>query len=266
MIECLRFLDQHLKGSDTDLPSENVLYYYTMGEGVWKTSSVWPPQGTAMQRWYLGEQHALSRLAPASREGVDDYAVDFTATSGTKNRWYTQLGGADVVYDERAEQVEKTLSYRSEPLPGDLEITGHPIVTLRVRSTHEDGAFYAYLDAEAPDGRLIYLTDGQLRALHRKVSEEAPPYTVFAPYHSFKRSDGAPMVPGRVEEVSFGLLPTSALVPKGYRLRLSIAGHDADNFARYPKEGEPVLTVERNRTSPSYIDLPVVLSSPGFGG
>ena len=129
-----------------------------------------------------------------------------------------------------------------------------------------DKGLRPYLDAESPDGKLIYITDGQLRALHRKTSSEPPPYTFFVPYHSFKRSDGAPMTPGRVEEISFGLLPTSARIPKGYRLRLSLAGHDADNFARYPKKGDPLLTVERNRTYPSYVDLPVVRRPPRSGG
>jgi hypothetical protein len=49
-----------------------------------------------------------------------------------------------------------------------------------------------------------------------------------------------------------------ALVPRGWRLRVSIAGHDADNFARIPAEGDPVITVERNRLHASYLELPVV--------
>jgi putative CocE/NonD family hydrolase len=258
MLDCLRFLDHHLKDVDTGVMSEKVLHYYTIGEGTWKTTTVWPPSGTEMQRWYLGGTRNLSLSAPEGDQGADTYPVDFTATSGTTNRWYTQLGGADVVYDEREAQIAKLLSYRSAPLTEDLEITGHPVAALRVRSTHEDGAFYVYLDAQAPDGRIVYITDGQLRTLHRKISSTPAPYQVFAPYHSFERSDGAPMNPGEVEELSFGLMPTSTRIPKGYRLVLSIAGHDADNFKRYPAEGDPVLRVERNAAHASYIDLPVV--------
>ena len=211
-----------------------------------------------MQRYYLAADYGLSGAPPRETEGSDEYAVDWSATSGTSNRWYTQLDGSDVVYDRRAEQVPKLLSYRSEPLAREMEITGHAVVTLRMRSTHEDGAFYVYLDAEAPDGRIVYLTDGQLRALHRKVSRERPPYRTWEPYHSFERADGAPLVPGEIVELSFGLLPTSVLIPKGWRMRVSIAGHDADNFARIPAEGDPVITVERNLAHASYLELPVV--------
>jgi putative CocE/NonD family hydrolase len=258
MLDSLRFLDHYLKGVENGVMSEKVLHYYTMGEQKWKTTSVWPPEGTTMERWYLADGRTLSRAPPRSLEGADRYAVDFTATSGTSNRWYTQLGGSDVVYDERAAQLSKTLSYRSEPLAGALEITGHAVVTLRIRSTHTEGALYAYLDAEAPDGRIVYITDGQLRALHRKVSDAEPPYRIWVPYHTFQRADALPMTSGAVEEVSFGLLPTSALIPAGYRLRVSIAGADSDNFTRYPAEGDPVLTVERNAVHVSWIDLPVV--------
>lgn len=256
MLDCLRFLDEYLRDADTGIMSEKVLHYYTINEG-WKTTAVWPPAGVSPQRWFLGADRTVAPQAPVDSDGSDTYAVDFTTTSGTTNRWYTQLGGADVVYDARAEQTAKMLSYRSAPLPEALDITGHAVVSLQVRSTHDDGAFFVYLDAEAPDGRMIYLTDGQLRALHRKVSDAQPPYRLWEPYHTFERADGALMIPGEVTELTFGLQPTSVLVPAGYRLRVSIAGHDADNFTRIPAEGDPVITVERNAMHLSYIDLPV---------
>jgi putative CocE/NonD family hydrolase len=258
MLDCLRFLDHHLKNADTGVMSEKVLHYYTMGEGKWKTTRVWPPEGTTMTRWFMADGLGLSMSAPTSPAGADEYPVDFAATSGTMNRWYTQMGGGDVVYDERREHLARMLSYRSEPLREPIEVTGHPVVTLHIRSTHDDGAFYAYLDAEAPDGRVVYVTDGQLRALHRKVSDAEPPYRMWVPYHTFRQEDGARMVPGEVTKLTFGLLPTSALIPKGYRLCVSIAGHDADTFTRYPPEGDPVITVERNSVYASHIDLPVV--------
>ena len=65
-------------------------------------------------------------------------------------------------------------------------------------------------------------------------------------------------MPGEIAEVCFGLLPTSVLIPEDWRLRVSIAGHDADNFARIPAEGDPVITVERNSAHASYLELPVM--------
>ncbi len=94
--------------------------------------------------------------------------------------------------------------------------------------------------------------------MHRKVSMDVPPYKTVVPYHSFKRKDGAPLVPGEVTELKFGLLPTSVLIKKGHCIRVAIAGHDKDNFARIPAQGTPTITVARDVVHASCIDLPVI--------
>jgi predicted acyl esterase len=38
-------------------------------------------------------------------------------------------------------------------------------------------------------------------------------------------------MPGELMRIELPLLPTAALIRKGHRLRLSLAGADADNFA-----------------------------------
>ncbi len=80
---------------------------------------------------------------------------------------------------------------------------------------------------------------------------------MLTPYHSFKKRDAKPLVPGEVTELTFGLLPTSVLIEKGHRLRIAIAGHDKDTFARIPAEGTPVWTVQRNSVYASHVDLPM---------
>ena len=67
-----------------------------------------------------------------------------------------------------------------------------------------------------------------------------------------------PLVPGEMAEITFGLSPTSALIRKGHRIRIGIAGHDEGTFVRIPEDGTPTLTVGRNRVHASFIDLPVV--------
>lgn len=96
-----------------------------------------------------------------------------------------------------------------------------------------------------------------MRALHRAVSSEAPPYAHPGPYHSFARQDAAPLVPGEVAELRITLYATSVLIPQGHRIRVAIAGHDASVFARYPAEGTPVITIQRNSGYASRVELPV---------
>lgn len=257
-LECLRFFNYHLKDIENGVMNENELMYYTVGEEKWKTTAVWPPEGSATQRWYFSENSALSRSLPASESGADTYVVDFEATSGATNRWHTQMDGSDVVYPNRAEQGRRLLTYTSEPLTEDIEVTGYPIVTLYVKSTHDDGAFFVYLEDIDEKGNVTYVIDGQFRALHRKLSSEPPPYKMCAPYHSFRRKDGMPLVPGEIAEISFGLHPVSALIKKGHRIRVALAGHDKDTFARIPEEGLPTITVLRNKAHASHIELPVI--------
>jgi putative CocE/NonD family hydrolase len=257
MYEWLRFFDHYLKGIDNEVDSEKVLFYYTMGEERWKQTKVWPVAGTVSMRLYMNGGNSLSESAPTLSAGADTYKVDYEASTGEKNRWRTQLGG-QVIYPDRAEEDRRLLTYTSQPLTSDTEITGHPVINLYVTSTHTDGAFFVYLEDVDESGKVTYLTEGQLRAIHRKVSKDAPPYTTLVPYHTFKKKDAMPLVIGEIAELKFGLLPTSILIKKGHRIRVALAGHDKSVFARIPAEGAPLITVARNREHASFIDLPVV--------
>ena len=172
-------------------------------------------------------------------------------------RWATQLGGGDVYYGDRSRADQMLLTYTSEPLAGDMEITGSAVISLEISSTHEDGAFIVYLEDLAPDGYVRMLAEGQLRAIHRAVSA-APTHATFGPFHSFASNDGQPMAPGEITTLSFALLPVSALVREGHAIRVAIAGHDKDTFIRVPETGDPVIQVYRQQGNASWIDLPVM--------
>ncbi|HZN00206.1 MAG TPA: CocE/NonD family hydrolase, partial [Pyrinomonadaceae bacterium] len=255
--EGLRFFDHYLKGIDTGLDTEKRLYYFTIGEERWKVTSVWPIAGTQMTRWYFNENNSLSTKAPDAKSTEDRYAINFDATTGEKNRWHTQVGG-EVIYLDRAEEDKKLLTYTTDPLEADVEITGHPIVSLFITSTHTDGAFFVYLEEIDEKGKVTYLTEGELRALHRRVSSEPSPTKLPVPYHTFAKKDAMPLVPGQVAELKFHLQPISVLVKKGHRLRVAIAGHDKGTFLRIPAEGNPTIAVQRSKGALSSIELPVI--------
>ena len=255
--EWLRFFDHYLKGIDTGLVAEKRLFYFTIGEERWKVTTTWPVAGTQKVRWFFNENNSLTTKQPDAQSTEDRYTINFDATTGEKNRWHTQVGG-DVVYPDRAEEDKKLLTYTSEPLEADVEITGHPIVSLFITSTHTDGAFYVYLEAIDENGKVTYLTEGQLRALHRRISKEPNPTKLPVPYHTFTKKDAMPLVPGEIAELRFALQPISVLVKKGHRLRVAIAGHDKGTFIRIPAEGTPTIAVQRNKRGLSSIELPIV--------
>ncbi len=253
--EALNFFDDELRKGK---PLEGrILRYFTMEENRWKSTSEWPIPGTVTESWYLGPQGTLSPGSPPDVVGADPYHVDFTAASSTESRWLSPLF-ADTWYPDRMTRDHKLLIYESDPLPADLEVTGYPVVHLHLSSTHADGAFIVYLEDVTRQGRTTYVTEGLLRGIHRKASEDPARWTRPTPYHSFLEADARPLVPGEVAELAFGLHPTSFLFKEGHRIRIAIAGHDASALRRVPEVGDPTLTLRWGGLQPSSIDLPVI--------
>lgn len=258
--EIVLFLDAHLKEDHNGVRDHETIYYYTLGKESWQRASGFPPPGVTDRRWYLAENGILSRTPPAASDAADFFRVDFAATTGTENRWWelAALGGCPIKYDRRREAARHMLVYTTPPLEQDLEIAGYPVVNLKVTSSHRDGAFFVYLEMVDQDGQVYYLTEGQLRGLHRKVSFEPQPYNIPVPYHTYKKADALPLETGQAAELAIALLPISAFLQRGQRLRLGLAGHDSDTFPRLPAQGHPELLVHRSRPHPSWLDLPVI--------
>lgn len=244
------FLRHHADGTLRD-PSPKRLRYYTLGHG-WEESESWPPEGSSPARWWLGDGSHLTPSAPEVA-GADRYEVDFEASTGTSTRWHTLIGGGAVAYPDRANADRQLLTWTSGPLAHDLKVTGTPSVHLSVTSTRTDGAFFVYLEDVAPDGHVTYVTEGQLRAVHRRLQEGSPPYATYGPWHSYSRADVEPLVPGKLMELSFTMWPVSVLFPAGHSIRVALAGADTPLFRRVPADG--AVTIEVHRPG-SFVDLP----------
>ena len=249
------FFDRHM-GAPATAPREKSVRYYTMNEGQWRTTATWPPADMETRRWYLGASHSLTDSPPDS-EGEDDYRVDASASSGNSTRWQTNLTGDDVYYPDRAEEDARLLTYTGAPLVADIRITGTPVVSLGLSSTHTDGALHVYLEDVTPDGRVTYLTEGILRLVHGASVAGVLPYEHSGPPLSFNHADAVNLKPGVVGRHDVPLYATSVRVEAGHRLRVAIAGHDASTFARYPADEAPVLTVVRSPDRASFLELPV---------
>ncbi len=258
------FFAAYLKDEGTPPPRQ--LSYYVMGGDRWQTTDRWPPIGFSDRHYYLDDGSALA-AAPSAFQSSTAYVVDFETGTEPATRWMTQLGGGDVIYDDREDATADALRFLGPPMEADMELTGTVTVNLFLQTDQKDGAVHAYLDAVAPDGNAYYLTEGVLRLRHRKVSTEVPVYPHFGPYHSYLEKDAVAMPTGQPEAVALGLYPTSALIPAGYRLRLSLAGADATSFARIPREGSaPRWQVHQGGVMASKISVPLrpwVVSATG---
>jgi len=255
--ELLRFFDPVARGIETGSDDDAPVLYYTMVEDRWKSARTWPP---AAAKWslYLGEGGALQERPNRAADATDRYRVDYTAGTGSRSRWDTLMTSDPVIYDDRARRDRKLLTYTLAPLEADVEVTGHPVVTLDLSSSAEDGAFFAYLEDVSPAGEVTYVTEGALRGIHRALSSEKDVLRGIVPIHSYRRADALPLVPGKIAELRFDLIPVSYLFKRGHSVRLALAGADVDHFALIPKDHAPTWQVHRGARHPSRIDLPVV--------
>ena len=253
--EILRFFDTYVRGEDTGLADEAPVHYFTMAEEAWKTAAQWPPAEDG-RTFYLGDGGGLAEMP--GDDGADAYHVDYGVGTGRDTR-YGRLAALDIqdYYPDWGARKGRILRYASAPLPEDLTLTGHPVLTLHLSSDRRDACVFAYLEDEAPDGTVRYVTEGMLRALHRKEGAGPQTYRTTWPTRSYTRADAEPLTPGTPAALRFALLATSWRFKAGHRLRLALAGADRDNFARWPHGRPGHWQVLRGGATPSAIVLPV---------
>jgi len=153
--------------------------------------------------------------------------VDYSTTSGKYSRWYAVNWPRN--YPNMQPNDQKALTYTTPPLEAEVEVTGHPLVHLWLTADAPDLDAFVYLEEVDGSGRSAYITEGTLRASHRKLSR-APYNNLGLPYHSHYQSSLEPLPAGQPVELVFDLLPTAYRFPKGSRIRITVALADADNF------------------------------------
>jgi putative CocE/NonD family hydrolase len=256
MGEVLRFFDEHLVGMNTGLAEEAPIHFHTVHEEKWQAAAQWPPHAES-SRWFLHGDGVLSRDKPA-RETRAPYQVHFTTGTGTSTR-FERLGALAVTdfYADWNGREDRLLAFTTAPFDAEVELTGHAVVNLHVSSSEHDAGVFAYLSEVDADGRSWYITEGALRMLHRATAECPATYRTTWPYRTFHRADARRMVPGLPESMRFALLPISWKLMKGSRLRVSIAGADADHFAQVPHGRPPRLEVTLGGAHASFVELPI---------
>lgn len=252
----LDFFDHYIKGNDKGVDDWPTIKYYNFGEESFKQSDIWPPKGQERIKYYLDANGELKTSTPNEPQGMDEYIVDFSVSTGTNNRWTTQMGKPILNLDNRNASDSLMLTYTTAPLAEPLQITGTSVISLSLSSTHEEGGIFVYLEDVDPTGKSRYITEGGLLLEHRKLSKNDMFKEI--PYHSFRKSDASPMPINKIEEVSFKLHPTSILIKKGHAIRIAISGADKDTFDIVPTEGTPTLNIYRNKTNKSFLELPII--------
>ncbi|MGH2700600.1 MAG: CocE/NonD family hydrolase [Actinomycetota bacterium] len=118
------------------------------------------------------------------------------------------------------------------PLEEETEITGPVAAKVFVSSSTTDADLFLVLRVFDPEDNEVVLQGavdphtpighGWLRASHRKLdSDLSRPYR---PYHS--HDELQPLEPDEIYELDIEIWPTSIIVPRGYRVALTVRGRD----------------------------------------
>jgi putative CocE/NonD family hydrolase len=252
MAELVRFFDHYLMERDTGLEREASVHVFSQGDERWLAAGDWPvAAGSAA--YHLRPDGALGHATA----GRTVHATDPRAGTGDATR-YERIAGLPVTHPYASWPAEdaRRVSWTSAPLDEALALAGHGVVDLTVESSEPDAAIFLYLLDVALDGSVRYVTEGMLRALHR--AEVDPPTNQRAawPFHAATRAKAAPMPAGEAVPMRVVLLPVAWRFPAGHRVRLSLAGGDADHAMAIPHGRPPVLSVDGS----SRVVLPVLRS------
>jgi putative CocE/NonD family hydrolase len=268
--EAQRWFDCWLKGIDNGIMKEPPIHYYVMDvpkREAWQTSNQWPLEKQKLTPFYFEKGKTggvasandgyLTTESPMVPNASDAYTVDYSTTTGKKSRWVAVEEAHH--YPDMSSNDKRGLTYTTSFLETDMEVTGHPIVDLWLTTNASDLDVFVYLQEVDRSGKSIYITEGNLRASHRKLSQ--PPFNNLGlPYHSHYQSDFMPIPAGEPFELAFSLLPTSYRFLKGNRIRVTVAFADADNFETPVIDPAPKLHLLRDVNHPSLVQLPVALS------
>jgi putative CocE/NonD family hydrolase len=205
--------------------------------------------------------HAPGRQLASARpnDGTSEpYQADFTVGSGSQTR-YERIAGIEATsyYDDWSKREVRLPSFTTPPLETALEIAGHPVVSLWLASSEPDAAIFVYLSEVEADGTSRYVTEGIPRALHRAEAPAPGNYRTTWPWRTFARADAKPMPAGEPQLLRFALLPTAWRFSAGSRIRLSLAGGDADHFVQTPHGRPPLITLLSGGERASVLELRV---------
>ena len=201
----LRFFNKFLKGrhEDWDRQPRVQLQVRHVDRFVQRHENEWPLARTQWTRLYLHK--------------------DFQLKSGADHDSSSQV---------RFEAMGEGVTFISEPLGKQTEITGPLAARLRVSSSTEDADLFLVFRVFTPDLREVTfmgaidphtpVAQGWLRASHRKLDPNLS--TEYRPYHS--HDEIQPLKKNEVVTLDVELWPTSIVVPAGYRVALTVRGRD----------------------------------------
>lgn len=224
--EMLRFFDYHLKDIDNGIMDEPPISYYAMGKEQWRHVYDWMPNDSKCKTFLCSADNSLPEKIKNKTEGCLHYAIDKNFGTSGGARWNSLTVkyryNRRIAYNDWTKRTKNLLHFTSDPLTKNMELTGHTTAEIYLSSDAKDVQLFVHISSVDKFGKAKHITEGQFRGLHRKESNKKSPVLTFAPYHIFNKEDAMEWIPNKVEKIHFELIPTSHLIKKGERIRISM--------------------------------------------
>ena len=257
--ELLRWFDYWLRDINNGIKDEPPVHYAATepsGATTWKSTPRLPlPEAQYRSHW-LTSDRTLSETFPAEAEFVE-YEVNHDVSLGPMTRHSYYVDDMFINTTDLNARAEQCLSFTTEPLSDDIEVTGWPALELELSTDSDRGAIVVTLEQISADGGAAYLSEGFLNFAYRRLGDDPGGHE--GPYwHSWSKADLSPVTPGDPMRLSLELYPVSATVRAGDRLRLTISGADAENLVVPTQGDEAKLTILLGGEGAARLRLPVV--------
>lgn len=266
----LMWFDRYLKGINNRAESVPNVTQYLWGEERYSTAADWPHPQAEPQRWYLRGDQSLTLAPPAageaSRVGLQQPVNGLCSTS--TSQWTAGLLGLLPVpcfTDNRLNEALLELSYTSAPMAEDYYFNGPIAAELWVSSTGTDAGVAVRVTEVTADGQSHERSNGILTASFRAVDDSRSRFLKgerIQPWHAYTEASKQPLVPGEPTLLPIEIFPTSVVIKKGSRLRVTVSGSDFPHglppVADLVDQTLGLITFYSDAAHPSSLVLPVV--------
>lgn len=231
--ELAAFFDHYVAGIDNGYDREPKVRWFTTGADRWNAANQWSLPGKLKHYCLTTAGEIRARDCGKAQTVTVVPAKDIAP--GSLSRWDTTMS-SPVAYPERSESDAGLLSFTTEPLASNLEITGSPLLALKIANTASDADYFVYLEEIDSGGRAWYLTEGLVRASHHRSGKL--PYRTLTGQQTNLRRDADPRTAGHEITLDIPMMPISHRFKQGSRIRIVLAGTDSAHFTSPPLAGQ----------------------------
>ncbi|MET0886963.1 MAG: CocE/NonD family hydrolase [Mycetocola sp.] len=243
----LQWFDRWLKDlGGAALPPARVVSFEDASEsstGAWTQNDQWPPAGAVATRYYPAAHGELSASEPQegdteyfvnSFDGPSSCVIGCRPTEPSQNQMMAEM----VLSNQLGRRGFERTTFTTPAFTRDTVVSGPVALNLTATLSADDTYFVSKLETVLPDGRVLPVETGYLRAQMRTTLREAEVLT-----------------PGVAHDYRIELGQTHFCFRVGERLRVTISGGDVP----FVLPTSPAGRVTVHHGAGTYLELPLAV-------